>query len=167
MRSSFAYVSWHMFLDRPIFGFGFGQFPMAKCAYLADRTTDLDLESIREYVHHNTFLSVLTETGLVGLALYLAILAGWAAPLGTWCSTTSPAWVRAHGMLLLAVLAVYACQGLFHELSYTPIDHSLVFLLAGVGVGLDRQRLPLGSRALSFGSVLGQGRGASVASPAG
>ena len=70
MRASFAYVSWQMFLDRPLLGFGFGQFPAAKLAYLDDRNlTDLNLESIRDYVHHNTFFSVLTETGLLGLAL--------------------------------------------------------------------------------------------------
>ncbi len=137
MRGSFAYVSWQMFLDRPLLGAGFGQFFEGKWPYLDDRRTELDLESIRDYSHHNTFLSLLTETGLVGLALYLAVLAAWAR--AAWCllhGRNRPAWARAQGILLLGVLGIYVCQGLFHELTYSPIDNSLVFLLAGLTVGL-------------------------------
>ena len=77
LRGETAYVSWKMFLDRPLLGFGFDQYPKAKLDYLADRSTHLNLEATRTYVHHNTFLSLLTETGLVGLGLFLAILAIW------------------------------------------------------------------------------------------
>ncbi len=78
-RASFAYVSWKMFLDRPIFGFGFGQFPEAKWPYIDDRSTDLNLEIIRPLSHHNTYLSLLVELGLVGLTLYMLIMASWVA----------------------------------------------------------------------------------------
>jgi len=135
MRGAFTYVSWLMFCDRPLLGVGFGQFPTAKLPYLSDRSTDLDLESIRGYCHHNTFLSLLTESGLIGLGLYLAVLAGWAHT--AWFLVRSPAapdWARAQGLLLLSVLALYACQGMFHELTYTPIDNALVFVLAGLSV---------------------------------
>jgi len=137
MRGCFAYVSWQMFLDRPLFGFGFGQFPEAKLPYLSDRSTDLQLEAIRDYIHHNTFLSLLTETGLVGLTLYLALLFLWGRT--AWQLARRPAapdWARAQALLFLAALTVYVVQGVFHELSYTPIDNSLIFLLAGVTVGL-------------------------------
>ena len=79
MRASFAYVSWQMFLDRPILGFGFGQFYREKLPYLSDHSTPLQLELIRDFIHHNTYLSLLTETGIVGLGLYLAILIACAA----------------------------------------------------------------------------------------
>jgi O-antigen ligase len=137
MRGSFAYVSWQMFLDRPLLGAGFGQFYEGKWPYLDDRRTDLDLESIRNYIHHNTFLSLLTETGLIGLTLYLAVLASWAR--AAWCLARGrgqPDWAQAQGILLLGVLGIYVCQGMFHELTYSPIDNSLVFLLAGMTVGL-------------------------------
>jgi len=62
-----------MFLDRPLLGVGFGQLLEAKKAYLADRSTDLNLEATRDYIHHNGFLSILTETGLIGVAIYLAL----------------------------------------------------------------------------------------------
>jgi O-antigen ligase len=148
MRATFTYVSWKMFLDRPLFGFGFGQFYTAKLDYLDDRSTALEMEQIRNFVHHNTFLSLLTETGLVGLSLYLALLAGWARTAWRLArSSTAPEWARAQGMLLLCVLAVYVTLALFHELSYTPIDNSLVFMLAGLTMGL----APLATRSQPAG----------------
>jgi O-antigen ligase len=153
MRGSFAYVSWRMFLDRPLLGVGFGQFREAKLPYLDDRRTDLDLESIRDYIHHNTFLSLLTETGLLGLTLYLALLALWARD--AWVLTRSPLspdWARGQGILFLGVLGIYVSQAMFHELTYSPIDNSLVFLLAGLTVGL-RERMPLHHTLSTFGNI--------------
>jgi O-antigen ligase len=137
MRGSFAYVSWKMFLDRPLLGFGFGQFYTAKLDYLDDRSTSLPLEQIRGFVHHNTFLSLLTETGLVGLALYLALLTLWARD--AWRLARNPGlpdWARAQGVLMLGALGTYVPLAMFHELSYTSLENSLVFLLAGLTVGL-------------------------------
>ena len=90
MRECFAYVSWKMFEDRPILGFGFGQFYKEKLAYLSDRSTPLELELIRDYIHHNTYLSLLTETGLIGLALYLAILICWRRAAGSFAARPIP-----------------------------------------------------------------------------
>jgi O-antigen ligase len=136
-RASFAYVSWRMFQDRPLFGFGFGQFPEAKLPYLDDRTTSLNLELIRPLAHHNTYLSVLVELGLVGLALFLAFLGlwlkyGWRLARGH----RRPEWVKAHGVLVLCALATYAVQMLFHDVSFTSVDNAIIFLLAGTAVGL-------------------------------
>ena len=125
-----------MFLDRPILGFGFGQFFREKLPYLSDRTTPLELELIRDFIHHNTYLSLLTETGLVGLALYLMILCGFARRGWRLCRDDNPQWMCAHGILLLGTLATYALQMMFHEVSYTAIDNSLLMLLAGMAVGL-------------------------------
>ena len=137
MRGSFTFVSWKMFLDRPILGFGFGEFYRQKLPYLADRSTTLRLEEIRDWVHHNTLLSLLTELGIVGLALFVAVLAAWARYAWLiWRNPQSEAFARRHAILFLAVLGVYACPLVFHELSYTSADNSLVFMLAGVTVGL-------------------------------
>lgn len=137
MRASFAYVSWKMFLDRPIFGFGFGHFPKAKLAYLGDRETSLPLEQIRGYVHHNTLLSLLTETGLIGLAAYVAMLAawGWAAwRLIDWPDATEA--MRRQGLLMLGALGVIIWQQLGHEITFTPHDHAILFVVAGATVNL-------------------------------
>ena len=139
LRGSFAYVSWQMFRDRPLWGTGFNQFPEAKKPYLADRSTTLELEAIRPYSHHCTFLSLLTETGLIGLTLFLMTLALWA--LVAWRLVLDPQtlpWAQSHAVLLLGAMSIYTVQAVFHELSYTPIDNSLLFFLAGITVGLAR-----------------------------
>ena len=137
LRGSFAYVSWMMFLDRPLLGVGFGHFPEEKLPYLADRSTELKLAPIRDWVHHNTLLSLLTETGAVGLGLFLALLATWGRDAWRiYRDAQAPAWIKSQAALSLGVLGVYLCQSLFHELSYTPLDNSLVFFLVGVTMSL-------------------------------
>jgi hypothetical protein len=135
-RLSFAYLSWAMFKDSPVWGAGFGQFPVAKLPYLSDRV-DLPLQSVRGLVHHNTFLSLLTETGIVGLALFVAMLLVWGHH--AWLlyrHDATPPWARRQAVLFLGVLGLYACQLAFHELSYSTIDNCLVFYLAGATMGI-------------------------------
>jgi len=137
MRLSFTYVSWTMFLDRPLLGHGFGRYAEAVRPYLQDRATDLNLESLRDLCHHNTFLSLLTETGLIGMALYLIVLAGWGR--GAWCmwrDRSAPDWVRRHGLLMLGALGVYCCPAMFFDLTLSPHDHWMFFFLAGVTAAL-------------------------------
>jgi O-antigen ligase len=143
LRVSFAYVSWKMFLDRPLFGSGFSTFPAAKLEYLGDRSTKLHLELLRPYVHHNTYLSVLTDCGAAGLGLFLAVLGLWGH--NAWRlyrDPSAPEWMQWQGALLLAALLVYGVQALFHEVSYLPADNVLMFFLAGTTTGLwaGRQR---------------------------
>ena len=99
-RASFAYVSWQMFCDHPICGVGFGRFYDRKLPYLSDRSQRIELESIRGLHHHNTFLSVLTETGLVGLAAFVAVFVAWGRTAWRLATNVAAApWVRAQGML--------------------------------------------------------------------
>ena len=133
IRGTFAYVSWLMFQDKPLLGVGFGQFPSAKLPYLSDRSSDLHLEAIRPYVHHNMFLSLLTELGIVGLLFYVGILVYWTiGGWRLWRSHAPPDWARGQGPFLLAVMAAYLCQALFHEISFTPLDNGLLFFAAGL-----------------------------------
>ncbi len=104
--------------------------------YLSDRRTPLRLEEIRDYIHHNTYLSLLTETGLIGLGLFIAVLACWIRLGWQLSRDDQPRWMRAHGVLLLGALTTYCTQMMFHEVSYTAIDNSLIFFLAGIANGL-------------------------------
>lgn len=139
-RTAFAYVSWQMFKDHPVAGVGFGRFFDKKLPYLSDRTQAFELESLRPLHHHNTFLSLLTETGLIGVAAYLAVLGGVCAA-GWRLSQSEPAAapVRRLGVLAVATVMVYLPSAVFHDLSLVSTDQWLVFLVAGVAVGCERR----------------------------
>ena len=136
-RKSFAYVSWQMFKDHPVFGVGFGRFYDRKLPYLSDRSQDFELESLRHLHHHNTLLSLLTETGMLGLAAFLALLAAWARSAGRWSATSKlPAWERSQGLLMLAVLVTYLSSAVFHDLTLLPSQQWILFLVAGLTMNL-------------------------------
>ncbi|MEO1497900.1 MAG: O-antigen ligase family protein [Planctomycetota bacterium] len=135
-RTAFAYVSMQMFADHPLLGVGFGRFYDTKLPYLTDRRQSFELESLRPLHHHNTFLSLLTETGLAGLFAYLAVLGsfgrvGWRL---THRESIDPD-TRRLGLLLLGTLAVYLPSAVFHDLTLVHSDQWLLFIVAGAGVG--------------------------------
>jgi hypothetical protein len=137
LRPVIAYVSWKMFLDHPLFGCGFGQYYQAKNFYLDDRDSDLVLERARPFQHHNLFLALLVDTGLIGVGLYLAILALWARNAWElWHSQQTPPWARPQALLFLGVLAAYLPNALFHDVSHTNYVQLLLYFTAGVTAGL-------------------------------
>ena len=145
-RASFAYVSWQMFRDHPILGVGFGRFYDQKLPYLSDRRQTVELESIRGLHHHNTLLSVLTETGLVGLAAFVAVFVAWGRC--AWklaISVAAPTWIRAHGVLMLALIANYLCSAVFHDLTLLPSQELLLLMFAGLTVNLYQTSVAVGS----------------------
>jgi len=136
-RASFAYVSWQMFRDHPALGVGFGRFYDQKLPYLSDRRQTVELESIRKLHHHNTILSILTETGIVGLAAFVAVFVAWVrCGWNLALSATAPTWVRANGLLMLALIANYLWSAVFHDLTLLPSQEMLLFVFAGLTVNL-------------------------------
>ncbi|HEY6565636.1 MAG TPA: O-antigen ligase family protein, partial [Pirellulaceae bacterium] len=152
MRAVFAYVSWLMFQDRPLAGFGFGHFPHEKLPYLNDRDTELRLESIRDYIHHNSYLSLLVELGGPGLAVYLMVLWSWGRlSWRLWHDQQAPDWMRGQALFGLVVLSNSLAQMAFHEVSYSPFENGVLFLVAGTVSGLCRGR-KIGLTSRSSGS---------------
>jgi O-antigen ligase len=136
-RKSFAYVSYQMFKEHPVFGVGFGRFYDCKLPYLSDRSQEFELESLRSLHHHNTLLSLLTETGMVGLAAFIAVLVAWARSAWLLVSDTElPAWMRDQGVLMLAVLVTYLSSAVFHDLTLLPSQQWLLFMAAGWTINL-------------------------------
>jgi N-acetylglucosaminyldiphosphoundecaprenol N-acetyl-beta-D-mannosaminyltransferase len=126
-----------MFRDRPLFGVGFGRFYDRKLPYLSDRAQSFELESIRPLHHHNTLLSVLVETGLVGFAAFAAVLVVWVREAWRLAHIGAQApWMRAQGILMLALLASYLCSAVFHDLTLVPSQHWLLFAFAGLTVSM-------------------------------
>jgi putative inorganic carbon (HCO3(-)) transporter len=80
-RMSYLYVGWHAFKEKPLLGAGPGTFKEiysgTPYALQFHETTageePLSSKSFRRYAH-NTYMEVLVGTGLLGLAVFLAIL---------------------------------------------------------------------------------------------
>jgi O-antigen ligase len=133
MRAAFAYVSWQMFFDRPIIGFGFNQFQVYNRPYLDDRTTNIRLESIRGYVHHNSYASILVDLGLIGGVLYsMVVIAFGRTTVELWRNQAAPRWARATASLTFSIAAVHAIQMAFHEVSFSTIEYTAVAISLGL-----------------------------------
>jgi O-antigen ligase len=137
LRPVLARIAWNMFLDRPLFGCGYAQYSKEHVNYLDDRSTELNLEKGRIFIQHNVVFSLLTETGLLGVGLFLSICGLWAIDAWRlWCSTAAPLAARQMGLLTLAALGVYFINGMFHDVSLIPMANMTLFFLAGVTAGL-------------------------------
>jgi len=140
LRPVLGRVAWNMFLDRPLLGCGLGHYLDQSVYYLHDRTTELELEKTRGYVQHNVFLSLLTETGLVGMGLWAALLWLWGRNAWRlWQADSASPWFRWSGLLLLVLLAAYVSTGMFHDVSLIVVVQMLLFFLAGLVAGLVRK----------------------------
>ena len=137
MRPILATVTWKMFLDRPLFGCGLFQYPDQSRYYLSDRSVALPLEKARGCLPHNVLFSYLTETGLVGLALFLTLVGFWIRDAWRlWRSATAPLWARQQGLLMLTLVGIYLANGMFHDTSVVPMGNMLLFFMAGLTGGL-------------------------------
>jgi O-antigen ligase len=140
MRAAFAYVSVQMFKDRPVAGFGFNQFNIANRDYLSDRSTGIRVESIRGYVHHNSFLSLLVDLGIVGFSLFGLMLAGFVRESWMlWRSTGIPDWARGLGLIALCLTSVHLIQMAFHEVSFSSIENGVLFGSFGLVLAAKRK----------------------------
>lgn len=137
LRPIMAMVAWHMFLDRPLLGCGYAQYGTEHENYLSDRSTDMPLERARGYIPHNVVLSLLTETGLLGLGLFLTLVFFWTRDAWRlWADGARPLWARQQGLLMMIVLSAYFINGMFHDVSVQPMMNMTLFFLAGVTTGL-------------------------------
>jgi O-antigen ligase len=137
LRPILAAVAWKMFQERPLLGCGYGQYSNEMTAYLSDRSLDMPLETARPYVQHNVFLGLLTETGLIGMTLFAALLAYWAwAAWLLWSHPHATEWMRLVGLLFLATLGAYLPNAMFHDMSLIPMVNMSLFFLAGASTGL-------------------------------
>ena len=134
-------LTWQVFQHQPMLGYGFGHFREAEVPFLQPQTMSLHVRDSQGKAPHNTILSLFAETGVLGLALFLAMcLAWWRNAWALHRNPSAPTWARHHAALFMAAFGVYACQSLFHELSFSTLDNSLLFFLAGVTVSLRQDR---------------------------
>lgn len=137
LRPILAVVAWKMFKDHPIDGVGLCHYDENSKYYLDGRDFGLPLEKARGYTQHNVFLSLLTETGLVGVGLFISLLLIWSYySLKLFCDTTKPDWARHQGLLFLAFLGAYLPNGMFQDVSQIAMINMFFFFEAGLMMNL-------------------------------
>lgn len=133
LRPLLAVTAWKMFLDHPVTGVGLCQYDAQSKYYSFDRDIDLPLETARPYTQHNVFLSLLTETGLVGMGLFIAVLTLWFVHAWRlWDDRTRPLWARKQGLILIAMIVAYVSNGMFQDTSQIIMVHTYLFFIAGL-----------------------------------
>ncbi|MCA9215186.1 MAG: O-antigen ligase family protein [Planctomycetales bacterium] len=136
IRPVLAYIAWEMFKDHPISGVGFGQYKQHDRFYLDRGSTDLNLEIGRPYLQHNICLSVLTETGLVGMNLQLLVMLIWCrAATEVWRKRDLPLETRQLGLLVLVLFCAYFANGMFQDVTIVPMVHMVWFFYGGLAIG--------------------------------
>lgn len=133
LRPLLATIAWQMFQDRPLFGCGFGQYATEVKPYFSARTSELPLVMAKGYVQHNVFLALLTETGLLGAGMLVALLATWGwSGWKLWRDPHRRLLDRQQGLMLIAMLIAYTVNGMFHDVSIIAMVHMLLFFQAGL-----------------------------------
>jgi O-antigen ligase len=154
LRPMLAMVAWKIVGDHPFFGCGFGQYKKVDRNYVYDHDVDMPLEVARRYVQHNVFLSLIAETGFVGITAYLALLSGWLhRAWRVWRDDRLPLTLRQHGLLYCAFCASWLANGLFHDTNLMMNSNLIAFLLAGLSQGIYARARATAPEAVSRSTV--------------
>ncbi len=123
-----------VFARSPLFGLGYGGFAIHMAQYQeADGGDEIRLTSGNE----NTWLGILVDTGLVGLALYVAIYASLIRSAVTTLRdrATKPAFVRMLAAVALTMTLYMVLNWSTGDLRFHLYDPCIAFLVNGVTVG--------------------------------
>ncbi|MEM9825398.1 MAG: O-antigen ligase family protein [Planctomycetota bacterium] len=139
LRPLLAVVAWEMFQDKPLVGHGFGRYFSASGPYHTDRSYQMPLEEARPYMQHNVLLSLLVDSGLIGLSFFLGwvlvvMLIAWRISRSRDADPDS----RDFASLVLATLAAYFINGSFQDVTIIPMINMFLFYAGGHLVSLRR-----------------------------
>ena len=131
LRPMLAKVAWRIFLDKPFTGVGFGHYAEgAKPHYTPE------IHYARFYIQHNVFLSILSETGIVGMVLYINMLLTWSRTAWQlWWTRDFPLPFRQLGLVFLMLTIAFICNGMFQDVSVMPMLHSVYAFFGGLIIG--------------------------------
>jgi O-antigen ligase len=131
-----------MFVQRPILGWGFGQFEYAARYHGGGGPLQLvEGDESDQLASHNVFLRFLAELGLIGFFLQTLVLTGWIGTArNTLRSTVHDSPKRPLAILFLAALCAYVAEAMFHDVTFIPQDNALIFFLAGAMGVADMER---------------------------
>jgi O-antigen ligase len=123
--------------ERPLLGWGIGRFAQVNTHHHQQWATDISWDRGYGYSSHENELGIAVELGLVGLALWLTVLALLAYQVIRAFRRLPQDGVngRLIGVLAGTALLVWAGSGVTVDLRYNDFVNLLVFLLAGAAVG--------------------------------
>ena len=146
-RSDIWKIGWRMVEDKPVIGIGSGNFPISSIHYLLVKPGAIERDEFiidTPKVAHNSYLQILAELGIVGLALFLSII-GFAI----WCALKAAQWFARAGdnqMEIVARAMVVALVGILAaDFFITEQYGKQLWLLLGLGpalLGVARRTYP-------------------------
>ncbi|MFH1420129.1 MAG: O-antigen ligase family protein [Planctomycetota bacterium] len=140
LRIGLAQMTWEILNEHPLVGVGFGHFRDYAPAYARDPSSPFYAFG-SSALEHNNLLSIVAETGLLGLALYLAMivfLLRYSIRLYRKLSTSGTGFINRDLLVLYWILTMaYFIDGTFRETSDNPFANSLFFGLSAVPIALD------------------------------
>ena len=146
-RSDIWKVGWRMVEDKPVIGVGSGNFNVSSIHYLLVSPGAIERDEFivdTPKVAHNSYLQVLAELGMVGLALFL-----WIIGFAIWCALRAARWFGRAGdnqMEIVARAMVVALVGILAaDFFITEQYGKQLWLLLGLGpalLGVARRTYP-------------------------
>lgn len=165
LRPLLAIVAWEMFKDAPLAGHGYGNYLQNSKPYFTARNYDMPLEQARGYFQHNIALSLVVDSGLIGLTLAVLLWASWwsaARRLGR--LGNHPA-ARQLGVGSLGAIAAYICGGMLQDASVMPMVQMYLYFLGGLVVAAARCALPAAGQRRAADGQRWQASGAAASRP--
>jgi O-antigen ligase len=124
-----------MAAHRPLFGYGFGQFQSQVAKYQTSLNSVPDIIFADEgTVAHNTFMEVLVEHGIIGLALYLAVVFNVVTRAKI---SSQTGWPSFGASWVIAFTLVYFVNAQFVA-AFEPTNNLIYYGTMGLVAGLTR-----------------------------
>ena len=143
-RLNMIQTSLWAFVEKPVAGWGIGRFAAVNTYHHQQWSPETPW--IRGYglTSHQNELGILAELGLIGLALWICVLALIAYRLWNAYRTLPDDDLCGKPLALTAIfaMAIVVCGGISCDLRFFPFAMATIFLLAGVAIGSsDRHKL--------------------------
>lgn len=139
LRIGLAQMSWDMVKDHPLFGVGFGHFRDVAPNYARDPSSPYTAFGTSA-LEHNNLLSIVSETGFLGLVLYLGLvitLLKISVAVYRRLPENAGGFISRDMIVLYWILATaYFCDGMFRETSDSPFANCLFYGLTAMPVAL-------------------------------
>jgi O-antigen ligase len=133
-RMTIYQVGWEMFLEKPFWGWGQNQMPVAIAQRMSDYRPDT-------YCAHNSYLEILVEQGLVGFGLYAWMVVGlFLLGRRNNCLVDLP-----FRRIWPILLVVYILNASFVVINYQFVN-ALLFTIGGILAGRNRSQVDEFSR---------------------